>query len=85
MWNEKQATSAEHIVLSREVFVEELNKSWYLRRDNVLKPVEDILNKEIIPRKKLNDFNLEIWCMKQLESESLHELIFDKGDWPIED
>ena len=85
LWNEKQATSAEHIVLSREVFVEELNKSWYLRRDNVLKPVEDILNKEIIPRKKLNDFNLEIWCMKQLESENLHELIFDKGEWPTED
>ena len=85
LWNEKQATSAEHIVLSREVFVEELNKSWYLRRDNVLKPVEDILNKDIIPRKKLNDFNLEIWCMKQLESENLHELIFDKGEWPTED
>ena len=36
-------------------------------------------------RKKLNDFNLEIWCMKQLESENFHELIFDKGEWPIED
>ena len=85
LWNEKQATKAEDIVTSREVFVEELNKSWYLRRDNVLKPVEDILNKDIIPRKKLNDFNLEIWCMKQLESENLHELIFDKGEWPTED
>ena len=85
LWNEKQATKADEIVLSREIFVQELNKSWYLRRDNVLKPVEDILNKDIIPRKKLNDFNLEIWCMKQLESENPHELIFDKGEWPTED
>ena len=85
LWNEKQATSAEHIVLSREIFVEELNKSWYLRRDNVLEPVEGILNKDVIPRKTLNDFNLEIWCMKQLETEELHELMFDKGEWPTED
>lgn len=85
LWNEKQATKAEEIVLSREVFVEELNKAWYLRRDNVLEPVEGILNKDIIPRKTLNDFNLEIWCMKQLETEELHELMFDKGEWPTED
>ena len=84
-WNEKQATKAEEIVLSREVFVEELNKAWYLRRDNVLEPVEGILNKDVIPRKTLNDFNLEIWCMKQLETEELHELMFDKGEWPTED
>lgn len=85
LWNEKQATKAEDIVLSREIFVEELNKSWYLRRDNVLEPVEGILNKDVIPRKTLNDFNLEIWCMKQLETEELHELMFDKGEWPTED
>lgn len=86
LWNEKQATKAEDIVLSREIFVKELNKSWYLRRDNVLNEIPDtILDLKENFRKKLNDFNLEIWCMKQLESESLHELIFDKGEWPIED
>tara|TARA_B100001113_G_C20739498_1_gene461670 strand:- start:12 stop:593 length:582 start_codon:yes stop_codon:yes gene_type:complete len=86
LWNEKQATKAEDIVLSREIFVKELNKSWYLRRDNVLNEIPDtILDLKENFRKKLNDFNLEIWCMKQLESENFHELIFDKGEWPTED
>ena len=86
LWNEKQATKAEDIVLSREIFVKELNKSWYLRRDNILNEIPDtILDLKENFRKKLNDFNLEIWCMKQLESENFHELIFDKGEWPIED
>jgi len=86
LWNEKQATKAEDIVLSREIFVKELNRSWYLRRDNVLNEIPDtILDLKENFRKKLNDFNLEIWCMKQLESENFHELIFDKGEWPIED
>ena len=86
LWNEKQATKADEIVLSREIFVEELNKSWYLRRDNILSEIPDnLLDLKENFRKKLNDFNLEIWCMKQLETEELHELIFDKGEWPIED
>ena len=86
LWNEKQATKAEDIVLSREVFVEELNKSWYLRRDNILDEIpDDILDLKENFRKNLNDFNLEIWCMKQLETEELHELMFDKGEWPTED
>jgi len=86
LWNEKQATKAEDIVLSREIFVEELNKSWYLRRDNVLSEIPDnLLDLKENFRKKLNDFNVEIWCMKQLESENLHELIFDKGEWPSDD
>lgn len=86
LWNEKQATKSDDIVLSREIFVEELNKSWYLRRDNILSEIpENLLDLKENFRKKLNDFNVEIWCMRQLETETLHELMFDKGGWPIED
>ena len=86
LWNEKQATKADEIVLSREIFIEELNKSWYLRRDNILNEIPDtILDLKVNFRKRLNDFNIEIWCMKQLETEELHELMFDKGEWPILD
>ena len=70
------------IVKSRNVFTSELNKSWYTRRDNVLEPVEGILNKDIIPRKLLSDFNLEVWVLNQLETEETHELTFDLGGWP---
>jgi hypothetical protein len=50
-------------------------------RDNVLLPVEDILQKERIPRKSISDFNLEVWCMNQLENEpEPYELILDKEE-----
>ena len=80
LWNEKQGRKADEIVKSRETFVDELNKTWYTRRDNVLLPLEGILNQKVLDdyRKKLNDLNMEIWCMKQLENEEVHELIFDK-------
>ena len=73
------------IVKSRNIFITQLNKVWYTRRDDVLEPVENILNKDIIPRKLLSDFNMEIWVLQQLETEETHELTFDKGGWPIED
>ena len=71
LWNEKQGRKADEIVKSRETFVDELNKTWYTRRDNVLLPLEGILNQKVLDdyRKKLNDLNMEIWCMKQLENE----------------
>ena len=80
LWNEKQGRKADEIVKSRETFVDELNKTWYTRRDNVLLPLEGILNQKVLDdyRKKLNDLNMEIWCMKQLENEEVHELIYDK-------
>ena len=82
LFNDQQANQANMIVKSRNVFTTELNKSWYTRRDSVLEPVEGILNKDIIPRKLLSDFNVEIWVLEQLETEETHELTFDLGGWP---
>ena len=80
MWNEKQGTEADAIVRSRQSFVDELNKSWYTRRDSVIANIPNqILDLQKNFRKTLNDFNMEIWCMKQLENEEVHELLFDKG------
>ncbi len=81
LWNEKQGRKADEIVKSRDTFVKELNDTWYTRRDNVLANIpNDILDLKENFRKRLNDFNLEIWCMKQLENEEVHELVFDTGD-----
>ena len=58
------------IANSRKVFREKLVSQWELRRDSVLQPIETILNPEIISRKKLSDFNLEIWVKNQIEGET---------------
>ena len=57
------------IANARKVFHEKITTQWDLRRDSVLKPVESILNPEIINRKKLSDFNLQIWIKDQIEGE----------------
>ena len=42
-------------------------------------PVEEFMQKDKIPRKTIGDFNLEVWCMNQLENEEEpYELILDK-------
>jgi len=79
LYNEKQSNRAPEIVKSRDNFVLEYNSLYNTIRDNVLLPVEDILHKERIPRKTISDFNLEVWCMNQLENEEEpYELILDK-------
>jgi hypothetical protein len=58
------------IANSRKVFREKIVSQWELRRDSVLQPIENILNPDIISRKKLTDFNLEIWVKNQIEGET---------------
>ena len=78
LWNEENANNAKKIVSSRIKFKDSLNRAWTARRDNVLLPVEQILNKDIVPHKKLNDLNLEIWNMNQLDDEDEpFEMAFD--------
>ena len=50
-------------------FEKEFANLFYTIRDAVLLPVEDYLNKDVIPRKKLSDFNLEVYAMHQIEGE----------------
>ena len=70
LWNGTNP-SPQKIVASRQKFRKQLNISWQTRRDNVLKPIENILNPTIVDgyRKKLSDLNMEIWCMNQLDDE----------------
>tara|TARA_A100001391_G_scaffold189998_1_gene161951 strand:- start:63 stop:1232 length:1170 start_codon:yes stop_codon:yes gene_type:complete len=77
LYNEKNSKDASKITAARRSFVKSLNEIWYIRRDNVLAPVKKMFNFEI-PSKKLNDFNMEIWCMNQIEDEDEpYELLFD--------
>jgi hypothetical protein len=80
LWNKENSNNAKKIVASRIKFKEKLNESWQTRRDNVLAPIENILNPTIVDsyRKKLTDLNLEIWCMNQLDDEDEpFEMAFD--------
>ena len=83
LWNRDNSTNAKKIVASRIKFKEKLNSSWQIRRDNVLEPIKQILNDKILVdyRKKLNDLNLEIWCMNQLDDEDEpFEITYDTED-----
>ena len=81
LYNEKESTKPNKIVKSRDNFVAEYNKVYNTIRDNVLLPVEEILQKERIPRKSISDFDLEVWCMNQLKNEEEpYELILDKEE-----
>ena len=78
LYNEKNSKQADKIVRSRTRLIESLNDIWYLRRDNILAPIKKMFNFDI-PSKKLIDFNLEIWCMNQIDGEDEpFELLFDK-------
>ena len=80
LWNKENSNNAKKIVASRIKFKEKLNQGWQTRRDNVLAPIENILNPTIVDsyRKKLSDLNLEIWCMNQLDDEDEpFEMAFD--------
>lgn len=65
----KTNTQSKKIANARKVFREKIVGQWELRRNSALLPIESILNPEIITRKKLNDFNLEIWVKDQIEGE----------------
>mgnify|MGYP001486453033 FL=1 len=79
IYNKENSNNSKKIVASRLKFKEALNHAWYTRRDNILSPVEQILNKDMVPRKTLSDLNLEIWNMNQLEDEDEPiEMVFDE-------
>ena len=44
LYNDNNSNNAKKIVASRTKFKKELNKTWVVRRDNVLKPIEEVLN-----------------------------------------
>ena len=53
LYNDNNSNNAKKIVASRTKFKKELNKTWVVRRDNVLKPIEEVLNPKMIQRKSL--------------------------------
>ena len=67
--NKENSNNAKKIVTSRIKFKKSILDSWRVRRDNVLAPIEKVLNPDIIERKKLNDLKLEVWFMNQLDDE----------------
>jgi hypothetical protein len=81
LYNEKNAENPKKIVSSRNRFKQRLNSSYQIRRNDALASVESILNKEVIPTKKLNEFPLELWYMNQIEDEEEpFEVAFDSEE-----
>ena len=80
-YNQKNSENPKKIVKSRNNFKQRLNSSYQTRRDAALASVESILNKEVIPYKKLNEFPLELWYMNQIEDEDEpFEVAFDSEE-----
>ena len=85
LYNKENSTNPRKIVRSRNKYVERLNDNWVLRRDNVLDPIEQILNKDIIPYKKLSNLKVEIWAMHQLDDESEpFQIAFDNEEQTLD-
>ena len=78
LWNKSEAAEPKKVVGARNRFKKRLNSSWQARRNNVLKPVGQILNDDIIPYKKLSELKLEIWNMHQIDGEDEpFQMVFD--------
>jgi len=78
VWNKIEGSQAKKVVAARNMFKKRLNSSWQGRRNNALEPVEQLLQKDIVPRKKLSNLKLEIWNMHQIDGEEdPFEMAFD--------
>ena len=65
-------TQSKKIQNSRDFLKAYLFESWNLRRDNVLKPIQNLFNTKVfeVPSKKLGELNMEIWIKDQIEGET---------------
>lgn len=69
LYNQDESNKSEDIKRSRAEFEKQFKDMYYTIRDSVLLPVEKVLNKDVIPRKKLSDYNFEVYAMNQIEGE----------------
>ena len=69
LYNKEESDQSVKIEKSRDNFENALAELYYPIRDSALNPVEKIINKDIIPRKSLNDFDLEVYAMHQIDGE----------------
>jgi hypothetical protein len=69
LYNDKQSNKSDDIRRSRAEFEKQFQEMFETIRDSVLLPVEKVLNKDVIPRKELSDYKLEVYAMNQIEGE----------------
>ena len=69
LYNDKESNKSDDIRRSRAEFEKQFQEMFETIRDSVLLPVEKVLNKDIIPRKELSDYKLEVYAMNQIEGE----------------
>ena len=72
LYNEKESNQSGKIYKSRENFEDALAEIYYPIRDAALLPIKEHFGEEYfqkIPKKSLNDFDLEVYAMAQVEGE----------------
>ena len=72
LYNEKDSNQSEKIEKSRDNFENALAELYYPIRDAALLPARNFMGKEFfdkIPKKSLNDFDLEVYAMHQIDGE----------------
>lgn len=72
LYNEKESNQSGKIYKSRDNFEDALAEIYYPIRDATLLPIKEHFGDEYfkkIPKKSLNDFDLEVYAMAQVEGE----------------
>tara|TARA_B100000579_G_scaffold1392_1_gene1106 strand:- start:1491 stop:2714 length:1224 start_codon:yes stop_codon:yes gene_type:complete len=72
LYNEKESNQSGKIYKSRDNFEDALAEIYYPIRDAALLPIKEHFGEEYftkIPKKSLNDFDLEVYAMHQIDGE----------------
>ena len=69
MYNQSESNRSEKIETSRFNFQKSLAEFYYPIRDAALAPLEGILHEDAIPKRSLDDLNLEVYAMHQIDGE----------------
>lgn len=72
LYNEKESNQSGKIYSSRDNFEDALAEIYYPIRDAALLPIKEHFGEEFfekLPKKSLNDFNLEVYAMAQVDGE----------------
>ena len=69
LYNQTESDRSEKIETSRFNFQKSLAEFYYPIRNATLAPFEDILAKSVIPKRSLDDLNLEVYAMHQIDGE----------------
>ena len=69
LYNQSESNRSDKIENSRFQFTKSIAEFYYPIRDAALAPLEGILHEDAIPKRSLEDLNLEVYAMHQIDGE----------------